>query len=85
MTNRNIGEDDIESSSDVSPRKKMKLLSVAPQFQPAILDNVVEKSNIFSGKEFCIATGNNKMKKSDLELKVVENGGQIVQNPGLKY
>lgn len=57
---------------------------MAAQFRPTNLEGLVEKSNILSGKEFCIITGSAEMKKSDLELKVVENGGQVVQNPGTK-
>ncbi|XP_077285241.1 DNA ligase 4 isoform X1 [Arctopsyche grandis] len=82
LTARNIDHNDIEKSSDISPRKKAKLINIGAQFQPAFVGNVTEKSSLFSGKEFCIITGNKDITKSDLEIKVVENGGQIVQNPG---
>lgn len=37
---------------------------------------------MFEGKEFCVISGCEPMSKSEIEKKIHENGGRIVQNPG---
>lgn len=56
---------------------------MADQFQPVCAIDLEEKSNLFTGKKFCVITGNGKFSKSDLEMKILENGGETVQNPGI--
>ena len=38
---------------------------------------------MLQGKELCVINGSAAHSKSDLEKKIVEFGGTIVQNPGL--
>ncbi|KRX89087.1 DNA ligase 4, partial [Trichinella pseudospiralis] len=42
-------------------------------------------SNIFQGRELCILNGNDTFTKENLEAKVVELGGTVVQHPGKFY
>ena len=37
---------------------------------------------MLAGKEICVVNGTHSHSKSDLEKKVIEFGGTIVQNPG---
>ena len=39
-------------------------------------------SEMLAGKEICVVNGTNTHSKSDLEKKIIEFGGTIVQNPG---
>ncbi|XP_046858902.1 DNA ligase 4-like isoform X2 [Xenia sp. Carnegie-2017] len=57
-------------------------LKVAKHFAAANTSNVEEKSRIFEGKEFYIVNGPPDCGKVELEGKILENGGKVVQNPG---
>ena len=39
-------------------------------------------SEILKGKEFCVVNGSSSLPKPALEKKIIECGGNIVQNPG---
>lgn len=39
---------------------------------------------MFEDKEFCILNDSETMTKSEIEKKILEHGGQVVQNPGKK-
>jgi len=82
LTSRNIKGDELEKSGNGSPRKRMGI-RLGNQFKPMDTLHLQEISNILGGREFCVMTGNNEISKSDLEIKVQEHGGAIVQNPGI--
>lgn len=42
-------------------------------------------SNILDGKEFCVLSATSKLSKPSIEKKIIENGGTIVQNPGITF
>ena len=42
-------------------------------------------SEILAGKEFCVINGKGEYSKQELEKKIVEIGGCVVQNPGLSF
>jgi len=39
-------------------------------------------SNLLEGKEFCVLTDWKEHTKQDIETRIVQNGGMVVQNPG---
>ena len=43
---------------------------------------ILKVSEMLAGKEICVINGTNTHSKSDLEKKIIEFGGTIVQNPG---
>lgn len=84
LTARHIEENELTEGAELSPRKRAKILEVGSQFKAADVSGAQECSSLYSGKEVCVMTGNDQASKADLEIKVVENGGKIVQNPGRK-
>lgn len=50
---------------------------VAHLFQIKIISNLLE------GKEFCVLTGTPELTKPEIEKKIIENGGAVVQNAGI--
>lgn len=71
---RHITTDDIE----IVPKKKRK--HIQNYTPPKLTSNI--KTNIFQNKEICVFNGNEEYDKTILELKVLENGGKIVQIDG---
>lgn len=70
-----------------SPQSKKRRVAraqptLATQFQASALDRVEAVTHIFAGREICVLTGLPETSKQDLECKVAENGGTVVQNPG---
>lgn len=75
----------LDEEDGESPSKKRRVGasvkgSIATHFQPADLSDVVRKGDILQGKELCILMSC-KEKKQQLEVRVAEVGGSIVQNP----
>ncbi|XP_059173254.1 DNA ligase 4-like [Physella acuta] len=68
-------------------KKKRKVVShvVRPtlmaQFQGADVSKVKKLAEILEGKEFCVIDGPTHFPKQELEKKIVELGGDVVQNP----
>ncbi|XP_019385218.1 PREDICTED: DNA ligase 4 isoform X2 [Crocodylus porosus] len=62
--------------------KIKKIIGIAEQFKAPDLSNVSKVSNVFEDVEFCVLTGTENHSKSDLESKIAECGGNVVQNPG---
>lgn len=58
------------------------LLSVDKKFQGPDLRDVNCINNMFEDKEFCILNDSETLSKSEIEKKILEYGGQVVQNPG---
>lgn len=82
-------EDRLESGAP-SPKKKRASTSragaktplISARFRGVDASQVNKVTEIFSGKEFCVSVGTDKHSKSWLEQKILEHGGEIVQNPG---
>lgn len=71
--------------SQTSPpkRQRTKLVPVVGRdYQAADLKNETLKGTLFSGKEICVLSGNEKISKQDLEIKIHEEGGSVVQHRG---
>ncbi|KFZ51793.1 DNA ligase 4 [Antrostomus carolinensis] len=62
--------------------KVKKIIGIAEQFKAPDLSNVSKVSNVFEDVEFCVMTGTGKCSKSELESRIAEWGGSVVQNPG---
>ncbi|GAB6026089.1 DNA ligase (ATP) [Chamberlinius hualienensis] len=79
--------DDEEADGQTVKKKKKTAVeqpvTMAPQFQTIDSSSVTQISKLFEGKEFCVINGLNKS-KPDLEKLIVEYGGSLVQNPGVK-
>nr|CAD7410420.1 unnamed protein product [Timema cristinae] len=74
-----------EDDSDGSPKKKRQmkeLPTLASQFRGADLSGISQTSALLSNKEFCVFTSWKTLTKQEIETKIVENGGTVVQNPG---
>lgn len=58
-------------------------IELAPQFK-GIVKSIIKDSlsQLLSSKEFCVITGFNDVSKHDVERKINEYGGNLVQNPG---
>ncbi|NXV00450.1 DNLI4 ligase, partial [Cettia cetti] len=62
--------------------KVRKIIGIAEQFKAPDLSSVSKVSNVFEDVEFCVMTGMGKYSKSELESKIAQCGGSVVQNPG---
>ncbi|KAK2168896.1 hypothetical protein LSH36_13g04032 [Paralvinella palmiformis] len=77
----------MEANEEEPVKKRQRITSrhvrptVMAQFRGIDVTNVTKISEIFSGKEFCVINGTSTQSKSDLEKKIVEFGGSIIQNP----
>ncbi|XP_077014765.1 DNA ligase 4 [Tamandua tetradactyla] len=78
-----VGGDDEpqEKKRKVAPKIK-KVIGIIEHLKAPNLSNVNKVSNIFEDVEFCVMNGTDNHPKSDLENRVAELGGDIVQNPG---
>lgn len=65
--------------------KKARVTStVGIQYQTPDLSNTNCISNMLEGKEFCVLNDCETVSKSEIEKKIHEYGGHVVQNPGKK-
>ncbi|XP_060087717.1 DNA ligase 4 [Heteronotia binoei] len=62
--------------------KVKKRIGVMDHFKAPDLSNVSRLSSIFEDVEFCVMTGTESCPKNELESKIAEFGGSVVQNPG---
>ncbi|NWT81852.1 DNLI4 ligase, partial [Lanius ludovicianus] len=62
--------------------KVRKIIGIAEQFKAPDLSSVSKVSNVFEDVEFCVMTGMGKYSKSELESRIAQCGGSVVQNPG---
>ncbi|XP_071117642.1 DNA ligase 4-like [Haliotis cracherodii] len=75
-----LGEGPVKKKRKVVTRyEKPKL---AAQFRGVDVSAITQVSHLLEGKEFCVINGPSDFTKHDMEKKVVEFGGTIVQNPG---
>lgn len=70
-----------------SPKRKVKrtkkVLTIDEEFQSKRPRDLQSLSTLFENKEFCVLTdANNSYTKNELEKKILQHGGTIVQNPG---
>lgn len=76
----------VSNTPESSSSGKIKKTRVGPvlgvQFQAPDLSNVNCTNNMFENKEFCVLGNCKTMNKSEIEKKIHEYGGQVVQNPG---
>lgn len=56
--------------------------TVSARFKGVDSSQVNKVNDLFAGKEFCVITGSEKHSKPSVEKKIIESGGEIVQNPG---
>ncbi|KAH9499884.1 DNA ligase (ATP) [Bulinus truncatus] len=82
------GKFDMANVDESEPsKKKRKVVShivrptILPQFKGADLSKVKQKSQVLSGKEFCVIDGPHSFSKQELEKSIVQLGGAVVQNP----
>ncbi|XP_036687231.1 DNA ligase 4 isoform X2 [Balaenoptera musculus] len=78
-----VGDDDEpqEKKRKAAPKMK-KVIGIIEHLKAPNLSNVNKVSNIFEDVEFCVMSGTNSHPKPDLENRIAEFGGYIVQNPG---
>ncbi|NXR18929.1 DNLI4 ligase, partial [Cinclus mexicanus] len=62
--------------------KVRKKIGIAEQFKAPDLSSISKVSNVFEDVEFCVMTGMGKYSKSELENRIAQCGGSVVQNPG---
>lgn len=62
--------------------KVKKRIGVMDNFKAPDLSNIHKVSSIFEDVEFCVMTGTENHSKSELESKIAEFGGSVMQNPG---
>jgi len=62
--------------------KRVAKTIVSDRFKGVDASQIKKSSSLFSGKEICVIVGNDKWNKGFIEKKIIECGGEIVQNPG---
>nr|XP_045002156.1 DNA ligase 4 [Jaculus jaculus]XP_045002157.1 DNA ligase 4 [Jaculus jaculus] len=62
--------------------KKKKVIGIIDHSKAPDLSNISKVSSIFEDVEFCVMNGTDGHPKLDLENRIAELGGYIVQNPG---
>ncbi|XP_006894678.1 PREDICTED: DNA ligase 4 [Elephantulus edwardii] len=62
--------------------KIKKAVQIVEHFKAPNLSNINKVSNVFENIEFCVMSGMDGHSKPDLENRIAEFGGYIVQNPG---
>lgn len=71
-----------ESSFSGKNKKSRVTPTLGAQFRAPDLSDISCTNNMFEDKEFCVLGDCESMKKNDIEKKIYEYGGQVVQNPG---
>ncbi|XP_077775144.1 DNA ligase 4 isoform X2 [Podarcis muralis] len=78
-----IDNDEPQGKKRKTVPKIKKKIGLIDHFKAPDLSNVNQISSIFEDVEFCVMTGTQNYSKYQLESKIAEYGGSIVQNPGL--
>jgi len=71
-----------EANSPDKVKKSRVTLTVDKKFQGPNIRDVKCINNMFEDKEFCVLNDSETLNKSEIEKKILEYGGRIVQNPG---
>ncbi|XP_006846744.1 PREDICTED: DNA ligase 4 [Chrysochloris asiatica] len=77
------GDDEPQQKKRKAAAPKIKkVIGIIEHFKAPNLSNINKVSNVFEDMEFCVMSGTDSHSKSDLESRISEFGGYIVQNPG---
>lgn len=71
-----------ETNSSGKIKKTRVTLTVDQKFLGPNTRDVKSINNMFEDKEFCILNDSETLNKSEIEKKILEYGGRVVQNPG---
>ncbi|XP_066493661.1 DNA ligase 4 [Tiliqua scincoides] len=71
-----------EKKRKIVPKVK-KRIGVMDNFKAPDLSNINRVSSVLEDIEFCVMTGTENYSKYELESKIAEYGGTVVQNPGI--
>ncbi|KAM5288996.1 DNA ligase 4 [Ctenodactylus gundi] len=77
-----LGSEDAPKEKKRKTVPKMKAIGIVEHLQAPNLSNVNKVSSIFEDVEFCVMSGTDCYPKPDLENRIAQFGGYIVQNPG---
>lgn len=75
-------EDEPKEKKRKAAPKRKKVIGTLEHLKAPNLSNISKVSNIFEDVEFCVMSGTDSYSKLDLESRIAELGGYIVQNPG---
>ncbi|XP_053139773.1 DNA ligase 4 isoform X2 [Hemicordylus capensis] len=78
-----IDDDEPQEKKRKTLQKVKKKIGVMDHFKAPDLSNVNKILSIFEDVEFCVMSGTGDYSKYELESKIAQYGGSIVQNPGL--
>lgn len=56
--------------------------TVSTKYQGPNVSEINRVNNMFEDKEFCVLNDYETMSKNEIEKKIHEYGGRVVQNPG---
>lgn len=76
------GDDEPQEKKRKAAPKIKKVIGIIEHLKAPNLSNINKVSNTFEDVEFCVMNGIDSHPKLDLENKIAELGGYIVQNPG---
>jgi len=71
-----------ETNSSGKIKKPRVTLTVDKKFQGPNIREVNSINNMFEDKEFCVLNDSETLTKGEIEKKILEYGGRVVQNPG---
>ncbi|XP_012878466.1 PREDICTED: DNA ligase 4 [Dipodomys ordii] len=77
----NENDEPREKKRKAAPKMK-KVIGIIEHLKAPNLSNVSKVSNVFEDVEFCVMSGTDQHPKPELESRIAELGGYIVQNPG---
>lgn len=77
-----VGDDEPQVKKRKAAPKSKKVIGIIEHLKAPNLSKVNKVSNVFEDVEFCVMSGINSHPKQDLENRIAEFGGYIVQNPG---
>lgn len=78
----NVGDDVPQEKKRKTVPKVKNIPGVMDNFKGPDLAHINQVSSMFEDVEFCVMTGTGNHSKYELERKISEHGGSIVQNPG---
>ncbi|KAK3927158.1 DNA ligase 4 [Frankliniella fusca] len=82
LASRHVMASDLDQAHHKKqPRTKISH-TVARDYLAADLTGSDQRGSLFTGKEICVLSGNDKMSKQEIEKCIYEQGGSVVQNRG---
>lgn len=76
------GHDEPQEKKRRAAPKVKKAIGIIEHLKAPNLSNISKVSSIFEDVEFCVMSGTDSHPKPELENRIAELGGYIVQNPG---